>query len=268
MTDEPENQEEELLLTEEVAGDEAEVPVAEAANDQDEFAIEIEGEEPGEEETPLIRQLRDQVRDTQRELAQYRKVNTPKIEVGPEPDLWDDCEGDPEKYKKALLDWTDRKAQAEKAEQEAAKAVEVRNQEYQRRFTTYRAQVAQLPVQDFEVAEKAVISALPEDVQSAIVRYAKSPAKVVYALGKHPAKLNALAQMGDLGDVIVTITDLERNLKVVNKKKPPAPEAETVQSGSALPINNDKVAEKLLAEAQRTGDMTKYNRFMKQRRAA
>lgn len=273
MAEEHENQDEELLLTEEVEGEEQEeqgenTGSAAEAPEGDEFAIEIDGDEP-EAETPLIKQLRAEVRAAQKELAEHRKVNAPKVEVGKEPDLWDDCEGDPEKYKKELLAFEERKRKRAEQDRDEQQTVEVKNQEFQRRYVTYRAKAAALPVKDFDDAEKAVTSSLPELLQSAIVAYAEDPAKVVYALAKHPAKLAALSQEPDPVKFVLAMRDLERSLKVVNKRKPPAPEAETIQSGSAQNAQSgDKLAEKLLAEAQRTGDMTKYRAHMKAKRAA
>ena len=49
----------------------------------DGFEIEIEGEE-AEDETPLVKQLRQQLRDVNGEVAQYRKQAAPRI-VDPGP---------------------------------------------------------------------------------------------------------------------------------------------------------------------------------------
>lgn len=267
-------QDEELLLTDEdqVEGDPPEndddAPPANDDTADDEFSIELEGEEPPEEETSLVRQLREELRAAQKERAELRKAVAPKIEVGKKPDLWDDCEGDVEQYDAEVAKWNERKRQAEDQERETERAAEVKNQEYQRQFVNYRAKAAQLPVKDFDDAEKQVVSALPELLQSAVVAYADDPAKVVYALAKHPAKLAALAQEPDPIKFVLAMRDLERNLKVVNRKRPPNPEAETVQSGTAHLSGGDKELQRLEKEAERTGNRSKLVAYKASKRAA
>lgn len=264
------DQEDELILDDEVdsAPPADEDSPAEPEAGEEEFAIELEGDEPEEEGTPLVRDLRQQLRSAQKELSEHRRASQPKIEVGKKPDLWEDCDGDPDKFEAELTAWNDRKRKAEEQDREAERAVEVRNQDYQRRFVNYRAKAAQLPVKDFEDAEKAVIAALPELLQSAVVSYADDPAKVVYALAKHPARLAALAQEADPIKFVLAMKDLERNLKVVNRKRPPSPEAETVQQGSAQLSGGDKQEKKLEAEAARSGDRSKLIAYRAAKRAA
>ncbi len=262
------SQDEELVLDDVVEQDDDTPEEQPEVEEEPEFAIELEGDEPEEEATPLVRDLRQQLRAAQKEVSEFRKATQPKIEVGKKPDLWDDCDGDVDKYDAAVDAWNERKRQAEEQEREADRAVEVRNQQYQRQFVNYRAKAAQLPVKDFEEAEKAVIGALPELLQSAVVAYADDPAKVVYALAKHPAKLAALSQESDPIKFVLAMRDMERSLKVVNKRRPPSPEAETVQQGSAQLSGGDKVLERLEKEAARTGDRSKLVAHKAAKRAA
>lgn len=249
-------------------GDADEGAVEEVSNEEaeDEFAIEIEGE-LAEEEPPLVKQLRDEIRNRDRELANYRKQPA-KIEVGEKPTI-EDCDFIPEKYEQEYAAWMARKAAAENQERDAAEAERVRNETQQQKFVQYRAQATALPVQDFPQAEQTVTAALPDLLQSALLIYTKDTAKVVYALSKHPAKLDQLAKETDPIKFVLAVSELERNLKVVNRKKPPAPEADTIQRGSASAFGGrDKELERLEKEAERTGDSSKLVAYRRQRKLA
>jgi hypothetical protein len=268
MTDEPED--EILELTEEV---EAEEPEA-AEVGEDEFSIELEGEEAEAEETPLMRELRLKLRDRDRELASYRKVATPKIEVGDKPTL-ESCDYDADAFEAKLDEWKDRKRQADNQEADIAKQAEVRNQEFERKAASYRAKLAALPIPAAEkvAAEQAVIAALPELYQSTIVQYADDPAKVAVALARHPKKLEHLAQITDPGQFLKEIILLERNLKVVTRKKPPAPDAENVLQGSASvgAADSDKEEARLWKAYEKSGsnaDLDAYRSHQREKRKA
>lgn len=259
------------LETPETEGAEIEAP--EGAEEQpqadEEYSIEIDGEE-AEEEPTLVKTLRQEIRDRDRELAEHRKASAPKIEVGEKPTL-ESCDYDEEKFETQLDDWKERKRAFDNQEAEVGKQVEVRNQEFQRRATTYRAKLEALPLpaEQKQAAEKTVIDALPELLQSAIVSYADDPAKVVIALAKHPQKLQQLAQEQDPILFIKGIWNLERNLKVVTKKKPPAADAENIVRGSApLSHTADKELDRLEKEAERTKDRTKVQKYLREKRKA
>lgn len=240
----------------------SEAPEAEA---QDEFAIELEGEEPVEE-TPLIRQLRAEVRDAKRELAERRKAEAPQIVVGERPTL-EGCDYDEDKFAAELEQWHERKGQAAEAEKQAAQQAQVRNQEFERAIGTYRTRAAALPVKDFQQAEEAVRAALPDLLQSAIIQYADDPAKVVYALYKHPQKMAQIADEPDPIKAIKAVWNMERNIKVATRKAPPPPMAGNIQRGSA-PVASapDKEAEKLFNAGQKSGDMTAYLAYQREQR--
>lgn len=254
-------------------GDEGtrEAPPEQAAQPEDEeFVIEIDGELP-EDETPLVKQLREEIRERNARIAELQKTTQAKpIEVGKKPDLWEDCDGDPDKFEAELSAWHERKRQAEQQERQQNEVAESRNREMQKRFGVYRAKAAALPVKDFEDAEKAVVSVLPDTpdrpLQQALLMYAEDPAKVVYALAKHPSKLAALAAETDPIKFVLNVRELERNLKVNNRRKPPAPEADSIlrSTTSIAGSRPDKKLEELEKEAMRTGDMDKYLAYKRQ----
>lgn len=266
----PDNENHDDLETPETEGAQNEAPEgAEDAEAGEEYSIEIDGEE-AEEEPALVKTLRQEIRDRDRELAEHRKASQPKIEVGEKPTL-ESCDYDEDKFEEQLDDWKERKRAFDNQEQEAGKQAEVRNQEFQRRATNYRAKLEALPLpaEQKQAAEKFVIDALPELLQSAIVSYADDPAKVVIALAKHPQKLEQLRQEQDPILFIKGIWNLERNLKVVTKKKPPAADADNIVRGSApLSHTADKELEKLEKEAERTRDRTKVQQYLREKRKA
>lgn len=267
MADEPD--EEIVLEAPETEGAEDEAPEDQEEPEGEEFSIEIDGEE-AEEEPPLVKTLRQQIRDRDRELADHRKAAAPPIVVGDKPTL-ESCDWDEEKLETDLLAWHDRKRAAENQEADTAKAAEVRNQEFQRKALNYKAKLEALPLpaEQKEAAEKTVISALPELYQSAIVTYADDPAKVVVALARHPKKLEALAQETDPIKFILAMTALERNLKVVNRTRPPAAESDTVLRGSA-PIAQgvDKEEQRLEKAANVSGDFSALFKYRRDKRKA
>jgi hypothetical protein len=211
------------------------------------------GDEPPEEDIPLVKQLRSKIREQGKTISDLTRP-APTIELGKEPDLWEDCGGDQEKFKAEFNAYNDRKRQIEQQEGQQAEQRRAVDQEWQQSYSAYRSKAAALPVPDYQAAEDTVTGALPLVLQSAIVKYARDPAKVVYALAKYPAKLNALAEETDPVRFILAMRDMEDNMKV-NRAKPPAPEAPTIQRGSvALSGGKDKVLEKLEAKAADTGD--------------
>lgn len=237
---------------------------------EDEFSIEFEGE-VAEDETPLVKKLREELRDRERQLATIRKSEAPKIEVGPKPDLDDFWhEGDPAAaFEKALVEWHDRKLKVETAEADASRAQQAREAEEQQRVINYRAKAAALPVKDFDVAEAAVVGALPQMHQSALLAYVDEPARLVYALYKHPQMLDKLAGEPDVIKALKMAWNMERNLKVTTRKKPPTPEAETIQRGSvAMTQTTDREEERLRAQAEKSGDYSALTRYKTSKKKA
>lgn len=256
----------------EIEADEApeDQEAAEAAAEEEDFTIELEGEEAAEEEAPLVKTLRQEIRDRDKRLAAFERTSQPKIEVGEKPTL-ESCDYDEEKFETELDAWKERGRAAAAQEEEAGKAVDARNQEFAKKAMTYRAKLEALPLpaEQKAAAEKVVIDSLPELLQSAIVSYTDDPAKVVVALAKHPARLEKLAAETDPIRFIIAVRELERNMKVVQRKKPSAPDADNVLSGSAqLSPGKDPVLEKLEREADRTKDRTKVQAYMRTKRAA
>jgi hypothetical protein len=127
-------------------------------------------------------------------------------------------------------------------------------------------------VRDFDDAESTVLSTLSVTQQGIIVQGADNSALVVYALGKNPAKAKELAGITDAVKFAFAIAKLETQLKVQAKSKSAPPPEGKVRSGSA-PISGsvDSNLERLRAEAEKTGDMSKvaaYKRAQREKQKA
>lgn len=226
-----------------------------------EFEIEIEGEDGGND-TTLVQHLREQLRERDRRLAEVNKPTQP-VEVGEYPSL-ESCEYDEDKHRAAVDAYYARKAQADRAEAEQRNAAQASQQEGQDLEVRHRAKLAALPVnqEEKEQADATVRAALPLNVQAAIAKYAEDSGKVTFALYKNPAKLAAIAAEPDPVRQLLAIKDLEGKIKV--RRKPSAPEAQTIQQGSApVATKADQESAKLLKEAERTGD---YSAYLKRQR--
>ena len=268
IDDEDQTEDDELLLTDEVEEDgegaQDEAPSEEAADE--EIHLVIEGEDDGNE-GELVRRLRDQIRTAHTELAAVRKAAQPKpIDVGVKPTL-EGCEWDPDRFEGELDAWKERKRQAETQERDSRSRDEERQREFERRKARHMARAAVLKIPDFEARERAVIEALGPEMAGAALVIADDSAKLVGALGANPA---ALAKIQDEPDPLLKLKLLIKMEANIKTKKPPAPEAGTIQRGSApaQAVSADKRMEQLEREAERTGNRAKIIAYKASLRAA
>lgn len=256
-------------------GDEDQSTGDNAADEDDEEIVVQFGDEAapaseGKSEPDLLRTLRAANREQAKELAALRAASKPKpvvIEVGPRPTLADaDVDYDEDKLADAIEAWTKRKSQADEAEAQAAQGAQARQDEFQKELTRFQTAKAALGVRDFEDAKDAVVSVLTQDQISGIVVAAEDAAKVIYALGKHPGKLEALKAITNPVKFIAAVAKLEGTLKVTKTSRK-APELDEAVRGSApLSASKDKHEAKLVAEAERTGDRSKLAAYRRDRR--
>lgn len=212
----------------------------------------------GKSEPDLLRKLRAANRQQAKELAALRAATQPKpvvIEVGEKPTLAD-VDFDEDKLADAIEAWVERKRQANEAEAQAAKGAQARQAELDKDLERFQTAKAALGVRDFDEAKDVVISVLSQDHISAIVQASDDSAKVIYALGKHPAKLEALRAITNPVKFVAAIAKLEGSLKVTKTSRK-APELDTPVRGSApLSASKDKHLAALEAKAAKTGNRT------------
>ena len=270
-----------VIDSNEVEVEEEEIEISEIVDDEEiedteEVVVSI-GEEapPPDEHTPApewVKELRKTNRELQRQnrelqgRLQAAPPETKPVVIGNKPKL-EDHDYDADKYEEALTNWFDRKRQADdvNAKQEA----EVMNQQkaWQAKLDGYGKAKAELRVKDFEDAEEVAQQVFSITQQGVLLQGADNPALVVYALGKNPAKAKELAEINDPVKFAFAVAKLEKDLKVTNRRQAPAPEriiSGTGRSSGAV----DSTLERLRADAERTGNMTKVIAYKAQKRSA
>jgi hypothetical protein len=261
--------------------EEEEIEVSEIVDDEEtedteEVVVSI-GEEapPPEEHTPApewVKELRKTNRELQRQnrelqaRVQAAPPETKPVVIGNKPKL-EDHDYDADKYEEALTNWFDRKRQAD--EVNAKQEAEVMNQQkaWQAKLDGYGKAKAELRVKDFEDAEEVAQQVFSITQQGVLLQGADNPALVVYALGKNPAKAKELAEIKDPVKFAFAVAKLEKDLKVTNRRQAPAPERIVTGTGRSSGAV-DSTLERLRADAERTGNMTKVIAYKAQKRAA
>ena len=248
--------------------EQAEQPVPDdQAEDDGEIVVSFGDAEEQEQEEPApawVKELRKQSREVSKQnrelkaklraLEEAQKPSAP--ELGPKPTL-EAMDYDAEKFEAALLDWTAKKAEADKAAEAKKAEQEAAERQWQERVQTYSQQKAALNARDFDDAEDNVREAMTVTQQGIILQAADDPAKLVYALGKDPAKAAELAAIKDPVRFAATVARMELQLKVTKRKPAVTPEARVSGAGKP-PAANDARLQTLKAEAERTGDFTQY----------
>lgn len=276
MDTEAESTDEPLELTEEALDEDAAEFEEVQQGEDGETVISFSDEpEEGQEETPLVKRLRDQLRQAQRQNRQRTMAaedNDPEPVV-PELKRSDDEEfgWDPDKHADyvtkrdaavvAHAQWqarqTERANARKRIDEEQAKQVD--------------QQKRALGVSDYEERANAVRDRLNEQQLAVLINATDNPARLLYALGRSEARLDELAGIENLAKFAARIGQLEGQIKVTKRKAPAVEQQVRGATASTAISNSDKHLEKLEKEADRTGDRSKviaYRRQLKQRDAA
>jgi hypothetical protein len=254
-------------------------PQAEQQNEPAGLVITLGDDEPQQEEEQArapewVRELRKanrekdkRIRELEQEKASREAANAPgAIKVGEKPTL-EDCEYDPERFETELTAWHERKRQADEQAAAQRKEQESAQAAWQQRVTAYNAAKAALPVDDYDDSEGAVTGALDQVKQAILLKAAKKPEKLIYALGKSPAKLKELAAITDLIEFAGEVARLETTMKETQRKAPP-PAEKVIQGSGGTRVSTDSTLDKLREEALRTGDLSKVMAYKASKRAA
>ena len=250
-------------------------PEAEAEAEPDEVTVTIGDDAPADPEPERapewVRELRKSHRELQRKVREYEEKAAQTVApvaiptLGAKPKL-EDHDYDTDRYEAALEAWYRQKDTVEAARKQAEAQAEAQRKARQDKLEGYAKAKAELRVKDYEDAEATVQESLNTVQQGVLLQGADNPALVVYALGKNPKKAKELAAISDPVKFAFAVAKLEAQLKVNPAKRPPAPER--TLTGSSAPISGtvDSTLERLRAEAERTGDMTKVIRYKQQLR--
>ena len=220
-------------------------------------------DETAEGDSSVIRTLRERNRQLAREIAEARAAipAAPPLELPVEPTLAD-CDYDEDKYKAELLGWDNQKRKIEDARAEQTRQAEDANRDWQRDMDIFTTRRAALALPDFEDSATAVQAHLSLAQQAVIVKAASDSAAFVYALGRSDARLAELAKIQDPIKLAAAIARMEGGIKVVKKRKAPAPDR-AASGSSRMPGGADKHLEKLEKEADESGNRTELIAYRK-----
>lgn len=250
-------------------------PEAEAEAEPDEVTVTIGDDAPADPEPERapewVRELRKSHRELQRKVREYEEKAAQTVApaaiptLGAKPKL-EDHDYDTDKYEAALEAWYRQKDTVEAARKQAEAQAEAQRKAWQDKLEGYAKAKAELRVKDYEDAEATVQESLNTVQQGVLLQGADNPALVVYALGKNPKKAKELAAISDPVKFAFAVAKLEAQLKVNPAKRPPAPERAVTGGSAPISGTTDSTLDRLRAEAERTGDMTKVIRYRQQLR--
>ena len=267
LVDSEESSEEEIL-------DEEESAETSESSEEEEIIVTI-GDAPAPEEESKsapewVKELRKSHRELQRENRELKEKfkstdSAPKApSIGPKPTM-ESVEWDTEKFEAAIADWYESKRKVDDYQSQIEVAQRRQQEEWQSKLNGYGQAKAQLKVRDFEDAEDYVKDVLNVTQQGIVLQGAENPALLIYALGKNQQKARELAAINDPIKFAFEIAKMEANLKTSNKRvAPPAPE-KTVKGTGRVSGGSDAVLERLRAEADKTGDLTKVIAYKRQK---
>lgn len=278
MADEAENpieNEEELLLTEEAeqedpAPEEEEQP--ETGEDEEEvltFGDELTDDRP--DDTGLVKHLREELKRARKEAAEAKRTvpQEETIEVGEKPTLAS-CDYDEETYERELDAWKERDRKAKDAKDATTRAAEAQQKQWEDTLTEVNQEKQALNRDDADDAFETVRAALGDTMNALLIHAVDkgNRARLIYALGQNPQRLEALAQANGAADPIRFIKEvakLEGQLKMVKRRKAPEPDVPSRGSAPVAPAMGaiEKQVKKLEEEADKTGDRTALIAFKK-----
>lgn len=261
MADEPETPEiDELVLDTPV---ELEAPDANLDNEEEEIpTFGDTPEEARDTDNSTLRHMRDRLKEANKRIAELERSVPASIpvEIGKKPDLYDDCEGDPERFEAELDAWKARKADAERHQNAAQEAAQQQQKQLETRLAKLAEQKQALGRPDADEAMDTVVTALGEAKFAGIAGLLDDEtdaAKFFYALSQSPTVLQELASQTDGIKLLKRVTKLEGQLQMTRRRAVIDPDTPERGSGKLSPESSDKTLEKLEKEAERTKDRSK-----------
>lgn len=246
----------------------------ESEEDSDSMEVFFEDEEPSPEppkDSAAWARLRKSEQEAKKRAAELQRkldaqsqgaVGAP--DPGPEPTL-EDCDYDQDLLKKRVREHMEATQRKQAADAEQARRAQESVRMAQALVDGYNAKKALFSkrVRGYADAESTVIAMMSPERQDVLLKVAEDPARLVYALGRRPDKLEELAKENDRDRFVAKLKKLEVSINV--KKGTPTPPEERV-SGSGSPGPAGSTLERLRAEAAKTGDYSKVNAWKRQQR--
>lgn len=256
-----ENQEEEVIEQ-----DSLQITLGDQSEEKDED--DLESNQPAPKWVKELRQNQRKLIQENRELKQKLSTSLPvepEMQIGEKPTL-ENCDYDADMFAEKLLEWNEKKRQVDQQAAQKRKAQEDAEKEWNDKLHGYNAAKQKLKLSDYDEAEFTVQESLDPTQQGIIIHGSENPAVLVYALGKNPGKVKELAAIKDPVKFSFAVSKLEAQLKVTSKKSVPSPEKIITGSSGSISGSSDKTLERLRAEAQKTGDMSKLMAYKQQLR--
>lgn len=244
IDDEPDIDDSDDSDDDETLDDEADETLAfsfdESSEDSDNFK--------GQEAPEWVKQVRKENRELKRQLKQQNYQQPQQQALREKPTL-DTHDYDSDAYEQDYAEWLGEKTQYDVK-------VQAEQQKYQQYDDRYTADVdaVRAKAPDYDEIEQSIVDTLPTSKQAMLKMLVDNPAKMVYALGKSPNKLQALSELDDIqfAKQIVLMEQSMSNVKRnPNKPKPKSHSLEGIAGGG------DTKLSKLEADAERTGDRSK-----------
>lgn len=256
------------------AGDKSDDVASEGEDDS--IVVTIGEESPPTEEDEhasapgWVRELRKTNREDKRrirELEEQLKSNaateTKPVQLGKKPTL-EDHDYDADKYEAAIDQWHEQKRHVDEQNAKAQADANAQQKTWETKLSKYNEDKAKLKVADFDEAEDFIRETLSVVQQGIIIKGSNNPEMLIYALGRNKVKAKELAAIQDPVEYAFAVAKLETQLKVTPRKAPP-PERTVGGSGRSSGAI-DSTLERLRAEAEKTGDMSKIMQYKRQNR--
>lgn len=248
------------------------------ADDEEELIISIGGEAPapkdddfnGQPAPEWVKQMRKENRELKRQLKATPSVQQEQakqeITLGKKPTL-EDHDYDAEVYEKALDSWYDKKREYDQQEQARRAEQENAEKQWETVISDFEQKKVNLKVSDFEEAEDTIKDTLSTVQQGILLQGAENSARVVYALGKNPKRLQEIASITDPVKFAFALAKLETQMKD-NRRKAETPPEKGIRGSAHISGGKDSKLEALEREAEKTGDRSKviaHKRSLKQK---
>lgn len=198
-------------------------------------------------EIKLLKRENKELKEKSKQPEQSKVEAVEHVETLPAKPKLEDFDYDVEEFSEAIEQWTVKKSAIESEKLKKASELDELKKKHDEKVTTYNTRKAALKVKDFDVAEKAVIDEVPQQIQSAILHYSNTPEMIVLALGRSKDLRDKAAKITDPVELGRFIGSIEAKAKIAPKSKnSPAPTPKVAANNGA---GKQDLADKALHKA-------------------
>lgn len=185
-------------------------------------------------EIKLLKRENKELKEKVKQPEQAKAETVEHVEALPEKPKLEDFDYDGELFSEAVEKWTVKKSAIESEKLKKASELDELKKKHDEKVTTYNTRKAALKIKDFDVAEKAVIDEVPQQIQSAILHYSNTPEMIVLALGRSKDLRDKAAKITDPVELGRFIGSIEAKAKIAPKSKnSPAPTPKVAANNGA-----------------------------------